>query len=583
VRPAAAWSVAIALVLATAWCLSRSTDEVPARPSTGGPERSAQPASRVDGARHGTAPPASEGAAPVLEGLRASDPRGASDDVVRVVVRDEAGAPVPRARLLLTCRVDGAWSRFEIAVAAGRVAFELPHTDGPVHMSIIDPCREDGRPLNLQAIARRGALRSGREVRFALPPGREISGLVHRDDGEPAAGLPLLATHSGGSEAGAVATTDEEGRFTLHGLPPQRLEIRVRRGAGWMPLEPVPVPDASKSGTVGFVVTRVRDLEIVVCDPFGSPVPDCRVTVTWRESPHDVERRGRTDGAGAFVAADYPIGAGCRIEVDPTSCRPPFPKVSVFESSPWPDRITVRAPPAAFLSGRVLRPDRGPLEGARVEARSLATDETLDTGTDADGRFGFGPIPPGMYVLTISYASPDWLPPLPLEIEAPSTAAELVCAQPVTIRGRVHGTLLRAQQVSWTDPSGRREQTEVGPDGAFEIEGAYPGAGVLRVNDGRIGCGAFLTGLDPGDGPFEIRLDDCPDIRGRVAGRSAAREAALRMSRPGWQGSVSIAVGVDGTFRSPLLQPGTYELRLEWGRPVTVKAGDHDVRLRVER
>jgi len=141
---------------------------------------------------------------------------------------------------------------------------------------------------------------------FTLVPGAELLGLVVDPDQEPVEGAIVWFRESGPDRSERSATTDEEGGFTLTGLPHEQVDLTVEaqgypsfalRGARPATGEPILIqliPGASLSGRV---------LTAAGAAAVGARVylePDIQTRMRGRIFSSE-DTRSRTDGDGRFV------------------------------------------------------------------------------------------------------------------------------------------------------------------------------------------------------------------------------------------------------------------------------------------
>ncbi len=510
-------------------------------------------------------------------------------EAVRVFVTDKASTPVPRARLHVRCGAGEDNGRFVVDVVEGEAVFQRPILDEWIHVRVEDPRCADGQPLNLRPTERLNVFQEGQEIRIELREGRTLSGIVRRDDGTPAPGLRIHAAHHIQTEDGCVVTTDQEGRFALRGLPGGVLKVTV---IGSPDLKvPDPVLVVHDHDAIKLVVVRLHDLRIAVLDPEGAPVAAAHVEVDWRGRRLADYASGTTTEDGTYVARNVPVAARVQVVVEPGERDPPLPTVAFAKRNAPSGKLVLRVPLGAFIRGRVLDPDGRPLAWLQVDSRrGESWCEWGTVNTDKDGRFLLGPILPGAHVLQVTPGRGGFLSPLPVEAIAPCDGIDLVCVRPVSVRGRVaRDHLVAPTSVRWFREHDATREGIVHADGTFELHGVRAASGTLVVRQEGTRRGAILDDICPEEAPFEIDLAVGLEISGRleVLPTGPQEEWRVLVHRGHYLHRPGTPVKPDGTFCTPPLPPGVYELQSrngeDRGPPVSVRGGASDVVLPVRR
>ncbi|MCO5171509.1 MAG: carboxypeptidase-like regulatory domain-containing protein [Planctomycetes bacterium] len=139
------------------------------------------------------------------------------------------------------------------------------------------------------------------------------------------------------------------------------------------------------------------------------------------------------------------------------------------------------------LTGQVVDAASGEaIPAARVAAREPARQAVFVGETGADGRFDLGEVAPGD--LEVIAAAEGWLLPDPVPVAAAAGEVVVRLTRGVAVRGRVTlapgepGPLPARVEVQLLGAGerfvGGFEPTYAGPDGAFEVPGVPPGAGL---------------------------------------------------------------------------------------------------------
>ncbi len=192
----------------------------------------------------------------------------------------------------------------------------------------------------------------------------------------------------------------------LFELPPGAVTVgiapfRLPQGARTVLRAPRPAEVvAGRETELGIELPVQVDMDVVVVDPAGAPVPDARlVAFTERDYAAPAGKEiGRTDAAGCFRRPFVESTVTVRAVVDGRAAS------AAAELQPGAKRTTLRIGAAeAVVAGVVFGPDGSPLADARVAVQSLPrrSDDMapLVGRTDAAGRFVVHHVQPGPCVV----------------------------------------------------------------------------------------------------------------------------------------------------------------------------------------
>lgn len=227
-----------------------------------------------------------------------------------------------------------------------------------------------------------------------LEPEQLLEGVVQDSRGRPLPEAVVLAWPSGRRGAAVVESrAGDDGRFTLAGLSRGAWTILAEAsGFGTLQLERVDVP-ARK--LVLRLEGEARSLSGIVLGPDGQGRAGARVILggaSLREPRQTVSGQ-----RGLFVF--HGVGLGrftVRAAQGELSSLPT--RQTVDETTGWLSPLRVALRPGVFAAGRVTDDDGRPLAGVTVEIVAMPSDDLPQPAqTDNEGRFSFGPLPPGTY------------------------------------------------------------------------------------------------------------------------------------------------------------------------------------------
>jgi protocatechuate 3,4-dioxygenase beta subunit len=232
--------------------------------------------------------------------------------------------------------------------------------------------------------------------------------------------------------------------------------------------------------------------------------------------------------------------------VDPDStvevCREGF-LVETLPRPLGPRPAEVVLHPVSRISGRVLAPDGSPVRGATVSAQDprwvpgdLVFDDlpaprpcprsepSLETSTDAEGRFTLEPLRPGRYDVSATAtgsAKSGSGRHLALHMGEELTGVEIRLSPGAVVRGRVvtpAGGPVAGAQVSSPDD---RASTRTDAQGAYRLTGVSPGRRGIgaEVHEDGIVSRSFWQALEvaPGENQLDFTLPpEGREVRGRV-------------------------------------------------------------------
>jgi Carboxypeptidase regulatory-like domain len=255
---------------------------------------------------------------------------------------------------------------------------------------------ETGEPLGFAMFG--PITRSEIPVEVRLPPSQAVSGLVRTADGRPAPGIHLMALVPG-TRMGtpfcdllvSEARTDDDGRFRLGGLGPGEYEIRVERGKGHVPPEPV-VANAGATD-VELILKEAATATITVLDWRGEPVSGASVKLD-REPIRAV-----SDARGVAVLEGLDPESDHTLDVEPPRSRPDLAGAQLEDWKPGPETISLER---RWIVAGVVRDEQGRcVADAWVQVQQVESQFNESARTRSDGTFRIIGVPAGRFRLSV--------------------------------------------------------------------------------------------------------------------------------------------------------------------------------------
>jgi protocatechuate 3,4-dioxygenase beta subunit len=349
-----------------------------------------------------------------------------------------------------------------------------------------------------------------------VAPPVNLEGIVKDRRGTPLPDVLIIAWPKGKrGQAVAQGRSDEEGRFILPGLRPDRWELLVEAaGLGTLETERQ-VPD---DGSAELMLDgESRTLSGIVVDSAGRPQSGARVTVgslglRWT-------RTAVSDPNGTFTVSG--LGMGKYTLRATADAKTSVGTEAIFdESTLRPLHVRLVLQPGVFVDGRVLDDSGRVLAGAVVDVLAVPSDDLPVSGqSGSDGRYRLGPIAPGKYQLLARLE--DFVPldsPEPQLGPHARASFDLRLARTARIAGRVvdeAGQPMVGVQVSVIGLVAGRDELVVLPGGLpLAAEAADMPLGGLLRQGGERSCptdknGVFtIAGLAPGRARLVIHHPD---------------------------------------------------------------------------
>jgi carboxypeptidase family protein len=526
--------------------------------------------------------------------------------------REVAGADVTLAER----RAPGGMIRIGIG---GPRSLPRARTDakGKFRISSIDPekswelhARASGFAEGTQPLSALEPYRTKAGVRVALSRGRGIAGSVTDKDEAVLPGAIVRATKAAPAEGGRMirmigpgspdekpieATTGDDGRFLVAGLPDGKFDLEIKR-RGYAPRKLPSIEVGSKAETVdvGAIVLapgetlngHVRDragapiegAEIVVREAQAGPVFMTGAFAAASQAPDAV-----TDGAGFFSAADLSAERRYAIDVKRRGyIAGGLPNVDLSRGEP----VDIVLAPASDIGGRVVDAKRQGVPGARVMLERMRTIElggsamrtimVNDSVADAEGKFVFEDQEPGSISLSASAPGYQEAKLDDLAIPAGEDVTNLVLPLPQgsIVEGRVLGPDGRAAIGATVRAlSGAAEEGPGGPgragvdgEGYYRLDGLAPGPVSIEATHEDLPRVVRDIELREGRNALDLAFSGGTEVSGIVrddAGNGVA-EAAVSLVPAGrtWGGN-DARTASDGSFRFLGVTPGSYRARAD--------------------
>ncbi|MEZ5315964.1 MAG: carboxypeptidase-like regulatory domain-containing protein [Vicinamibacterales bacterium] len=437
--------------------------------------------------------------------------------ILGVVTESGTGQPVGDVRVRATgSAVRGSQTaitdedgRFAFAgLAEGTVTLSASKA-GYVGVSYGQSSPRAGRTGTPIAIA---AGQSIRDLKFEIPKGGVITGLVFDEKNRPSVGTPVrvmrwtMSTGEPTLASAGSATTDDRGMYRVYGLPPGEYLVSA------MPRTQMPAQTV-ESAALLEMAQRLEQMQVQIQVQGSVITPEAAMEREMVESMAATNRVEVPPVFEGYAPVYYPgttsVGGAALVPV------------GVSEEHAGVDFALVRTT-LARVEGQVLVPSDGTVSSVQVRLTSL--DETVPGVSNPtaragrDGRFTFNGVAPGRYrataVATVRIPTGDGGPVVARETRATgsvvvrtattterlwATADVVVAGAPVsnvtmslrpglTVTGR-----LDYDGVAPVLPANRRVRVSLTPDGA---EARATGAASVNANvepDGRF----TLTGIVP--------------------------------------------------------------------------------------
>jgi len=417
---------------------------------------------------------------------------------------------------------------------------------------------------------------------YASAQGADVRGRISGEDGKPVARavVRLLPESTGSSKSGKPVRveTGDDGTFAATGLAGESFRVRVE-AKGYAPLTQ---PEIPAGATLQLRVKRGAKLSGILKDRVtGTPLEGATV-LAWEKGAEpfgeEAYRSAKSGKDGRFVVTDLPEG---KVTVE---ARAPghAPSRSGSVTLPKSDFELLLDPPGG-LTGVVTDTNGDPVAGAEVfvASRSDAGVKRRNAKTGPDGHYRI-PDAGSESVSVMKVRAPKFLD---ATREGPAPADGVVdffLEHGGSIAGTVKGYdgkvpasfRVAVRPAGKGEAAGKPEVEITDPTGAFRVDDLDPGTYTVEVAAER------YANLDEAD--VEVTAEQVTDLGGlTLLSRSMMRGRAVtaRERAPVEGATVQIALvagadgtdssaasswtattGADGTFTTPALPEGTFDL-----------------------
>ncbi len=420
-------------------------------------------------------------------------------------------------------------------------------------------------------------------VELVLRVGETLRGRVVDERGQPFERAQVLVERAGEERAlrsNLRNVRDPQGFFEFEGFAPGSYVVRASGGAGPGAALEVELPLLG----AGPVLTAPRGSRVVGrVRAGGTPVQGASVSLTLQNRSYsdshswsfhgDFDQSARSDAQGRFEFAHVPLGKHSLSAERAGLGRSPRVSLSVEALVP-PGEVTLDLDVPGWIEGR-LAADVEPRAARRVTLRDGDQGGWQEERADADGRFRFPDLVPGVYVVTLMGAADDehWreVSSATVEVQAGLGAQVVLSArdEPVRVRGRVvagrealAGIEVQALVLGRHEQGMRTARSD--GEGRFELE--LPAAGqtrfVFRTADGDVAQERQVPAQPVVELSFELPLGR---VAGRVFGRdgSPAAHVGLTLAPTAdhdWSALRQVRADGEGRFAFGHVGPGTYRV-----------------------
>ncbi len=256
-------------------------------------------------------------------------------------------------------------------------------------------------------------------INFTLEIGGSISGVVLDVNGNPVPDIFVAAENFDTNQFVNGAGTDQNGRYTIFGLPPGSYRIHVDTfGTPFINqyfnnvqdfdlATRVNVTPGANTPNINFSLASGGSISGVVLDSANNPIAGINVTASNFDT-HDFINGSQTDESGRYRIAGLPAG-GYRVNVETSGTNFASEFFDNVSDSDLATRVNVNVgadtPGINFnlasggsISGVVLDANNRPVPDVFIDANDFDTESFINGATtDSRGNYTISGLPTGMY------------------------------------------------------------------------------------------------------------------------------------------------------------------------------------------
>ena len=220
-------------------------------------------------------------------------------------------------------------------------------------------------------------------MELTLAKGVAVSVVVmDRATGRP---IPGATVHMSFSHYESDPRTDVDGRVMLQPMWAEQWDIEARAPGFARKVEPLNL-EGGQDAAVEFQLGPGSDIEGVVCDPGGKPIPGAGVSVSQAGRFQQIAYV-EADARGRYSLPSLPRGVDLQFDTSKEN----YIRGSVTRRIDGPreslDLKLEPGPDGGSIAGVVLDPAGRPIAGAELINTGTSTSESRETRTGPDGRF----------------------------------------------------------------------------------------------------------------------------------------------------------------------------------------------------
>ncbi|MEZ5988911.1 MAG: carboxypeptidase-like regulatory domain-containing protein [Planctomycetota bacterium] len=334
-------------------------------------------------------------------------------------VRDEAGEPVSKARVMHVALLGESFMGFDLGSMMGKDMLRLvareqgidSGDDGSFVLGGFEADQEAHLLVDAEGfdVARVDGIKAGAtDVVIRLKPAVYLTGHVVDPDGKPVPAYKVVLSSTMWLvmkvELASETVADPEGRFRLDRLPREGLTLTIE-AEGFAPFEQQVSLTAGSVDLGALELSRPGAIAGTTVDPDGRPVPDVLVRVAqggFQDSALFAQMMGdsralyRSDEEGRFRIEGL-APRRLRLLADKDGYAPGRSRALKVEAGKTLEGVVLALSRGGVVAGRVIERDGPGLAGWRVQAGKTDGSAMGFTETGPDGSFRIEALAPGVY------------------------------------------------------------------------------------------------------------------------------------------------------------------------------------------